>query len=612
MFNKKENNLSKLVIPFLIFIFIISFNFAYSSELISNIKSNYNAGNKLFDSYVNRDSIPFAPPVNYPAGDHPESIFCADLDMDGDLDMVVANNFGYDVSILINNSNGTFEAPVNYPAGDNPFSVYCADLDGDDDIDIAVASYYEIAVLLNNGDGTFEGPDIYGEGANHFYFICCADLDGDSYPELVAADPHGFNGVFILINNGDGTFVYDYNNYWVGGIWPWSVSCSDLDGDDDLDMAVANHSSNDVSIFINNGDGTFADAVSYTTGANSRFVYTIDFDNDLDIDVAVANMGSDDVSILMNNGDGTFGSAVNYGTADGPVSIFCSDLDSDNDIDLAVANCTSNNVSILTNNGDGTFDNAVYYTTGNGAQSVFGGDLDADEDIDLTVANWGGDNVSVLFNLTQNPDNQPPEPFSLISPIDGSTVAQQVIFDWEDAIDPNPGDQVTYNLYISTSIEFHPDSTIINSDLQTSQYLETLNSGIYYWKVKAMDNWGAETWSNQTWSFSVTSVSVEEAFTNMPLFVSQNYPNPFSQFTTISFNFSRKDTDDAKIEIYSIKGQKIRTFNCHPELVEGQSSITWDGNDENGKRVTSGIYFYTLKSNNFILETRKMILLRMK
>ena len=596
---KYEGKLLRAIL-FIIFIIALGSNFVFAKDVCH------------LNFRVERDSIPFSPPVNYMAGDHPESIFCADLDMDGDLDMVVANNFGYDISILKNNGNGTFEAPVNYPAGDNPFSVYCTDLDGDDDIDIAVASYYEIAVLLNNGDGTFEGPDIYGEGANHFYFICCADLDGDSYPELVAADPHGFNGVFILINNGDGTFIYDYNNFWVGGIWPWSVSCSDLDGDDDLDMAVANHNSNDVSIFINNGDGTFVNAVSYTTGANSRFVYNADFDNDLDIDVVVANSGSDDVSILMNNGDGTFGTAVNYGTGEGPVSIFCSDLDGDNDIDLAVANCTSHNVSILTNNGDGTFDSAVNYATGNGAQSVFGGDLDADEDIDLAVANWSGDNVSVLFNLTQNPSNQPPEPFSLISPIDGSLVSETVTFDWEDAIDPNPADQVTYDLYISTSIGFHPDSTIINSGLQISQYTETLYSGTYYWKVKAMDNWEAETWSNQTWSFSVTSVSVEEDFTNMLLFVSQNYPNPFSQSTTISFNISRKDAENVKIEIYNIKGQKIKTFDVILSGVEGQYSIQWDGKDEIGKNVTSGIYFYTLKTNNSILETKKMILIRMK
>ena len=303
---------------------------------------------------------------------------------------------------------------------------------------------------------------------------------------------------------------------------------------------------------------------------------------------------------------------MNYGTGEGPVSIFCSDLDGDNDIDLAVANCTSHNVSILTNNGDGTFDSAVDYATGNGSQSVFGGDLDADEDIDLAVANWSGDNVSVLFNLTQNPANQPPEPFSLISPIDGSSVAETVTFDWEDAIDPNPSDQVTYDLYISTSIGFHPDSTIINSDLQISQYTETLNSGLHYWKVKAVDNWGAETWSNQTWNFSVTSVSVEEAFTNIPLFVSQNYPNPFSQFTTISFNLTAKFTENTEMIIYNIKGQCVREFKIPKSEIKNLTSVVWNGKDEKGKNVTSGIYFFILKSNNSIFETKKLILIRKK
>lgn len=95
-----------------------------------------------------------------------------------------------------------------------------------------------------------------------------------------------------------------------------------------------------------------------------------------------------------------------------------------------------------------------------------------------------------------------------------------------------------------------------------------------------------------------------------------NFPNPFkpsgagrSPATTISFSLP-ENSKDAKVEIYNIKGQKIRTFNCHPELVEGQSSITWDGTDENNQPVSSGIYFYQLKSGNNFSQIKQMLLLK--
>jgi flagellar hook assembly protein FlgD len=86
----------------------------------------------------------------------------------------------------------------------------------------------------------------------------------------------------------------------------------------------------------------------------------------------------------------------------------------------------------------------------------------------------------------------------------------------------------------------------------------------------------------------------------------QNYPNPFNPITTISFSVSHEDTKDAKIEIYNIKGQKIKIF-CHPELVEG--SVIWNGTDNNNKLVSSGIYFYKLTSGKKNA-TKKMLLLK--
>lgn len=87
-----------------------------------------------------------------------------------------------------------------------------------------------------------------------------------------------------------------------------------------------------------------------------------------------------------------------------------------------------------------------------------------------------------------------------------------------------------------------------------------------------------------------------------------NYPNPFNSQTTISFGLSAKEAKNAKIEIFNIKGQKIRTF---PNLQINKSSnqqIIWDGTDQSNKPVSSGIYFYKLNSGNNI-SMKKMILM---
>lgn len=87
-----------------------------------------------------------------------------------------------------------------------------------------------------------------------------------------------------------------------------------------------------------------------------------------------------------------------------------------------------------------------------------------------------------------------------------------------------------------------------------------------------------------------------------------NYPNPFNPETTISFNLTAEDAENAEIIIYNIKGQKVKQL-LNEALPAGKHSVVWDGKDEKGKNVSSGVYFYKLKSDNFE-QTRKMILMK--
>ncbi len=84
-----------------------------------------------------------------------------------------------------------------------------------------------------------------------------------------------------------------------------------------------------------------------------------------------------------------------------------------------------------------------------------------------------------------------------------------------------------------------------------------------------------------------------------------NYPNPFNSSTTISF-YVTQTSSFVTLEIYNIKGQKVHQLRIkNYEL--GMNEVVWNGKDESGKQVNSGIYFYTLKTDRFS-QTKKMVL----
>jgi hypothetical protein len=88
-----------------------------------------------------------------------------------------------------------------------------------------------------------------------------------------------------------------------------------------------------------------------------------------------------------------------------------------------------------------------------------------------------------------------------------------------------------------------------------------------------------------------------------------NYPNPFNPSTTITFELSAEDSENAKIEIYNLKGQKVRTLHPSPNRSLGMKSVIWNGKDSNNKAVASGIYFYKISTDKKTA-MKKMLLLK--
>ena len=130
--------------------------------------------------------------------------------------------------------------------------------------------------------------------------------------------------------------------------------------------------------------------------------------------------------------------------------------------------------------------------------------------------------------------------------------------------------------------------------------------GLMLWRTFIIDDSGSDQILPMAYWNGITEVEENEISEN-PNLVLWNYPNPFRKSTTISFS-TTEHTENTEIMIYNIKGQKIRSF---PNLQINKSpnqQILWDGKNNDGKPVSSGIYFYKMKSGNSAL-IKKMILM---
>ncbi len=86
----------------------------------------------------------------------------------------------------------------------------------------------------------------------------------------------------------------------------------------------------------------------------------------------------------------------------------------------------------------------------------------------------------------------------------------------------------------------------------------------------------------------------------------QNYPNPFNPSTTITYELPR--TSQVKVAIFNLLGERIRTL-VNQRQTAGQHRLHWDGRNEFGMSVPSGVYLYRLRASEFV-QTRKMILMQ--
>jgi len=171
---------------------------------------------------------------------------------------------------------------------------------------------------------------------------------------------------------------------------------------------------------------------------------------------------------------------------------------------------------------------------------------------------------------------------------------------------PTDADFKYFAIYRGLSPNFNPHGAPIATTVNTQYTDASVQSGrTYYYKLTAFDFSGNE--SNFSEEKSITITSVDEGVGIPTVYtLRQNHPNPFNPSTTIRFELP--EATHVKITIYNTLGMQVKTV-INDERNPGYHSVEWDGKDEAGNTVASGIYLYKMEAGKFTA-TNKMILMK--
>jgi uncharacterized repeat protein (TIGR01451 family) len=401
---------------------------------------------------VSTFAVDFSNPKSYPVGTRPSDVVVGDFNGDGKPDIAVANRGSGNVSILLNNGDGTFAPAMNFEAGDSPSVLASGDFNADGKLDLAVfqpgnpdlSVAGSVNVLLGNGDGSFRAPQTMTL-TPFAYQMAVADFNLDKKSDLAVSSVNFSTGtpvvtLSIFLGKGDGTFQPETQiSAPAPGIGRDAgvLTTGEFNGDGKPDLALANRGDGSISILLGKGDGTFqqTSTVGVAVGFSWVGVQVADVNHDGKQDLVVNSMHfqdpppgnnegptsrADHTSVFLGNGNGTFQGeqivaisswrkanvfAPAVGDSISPAVI--GDYNGDGELDLAFLRTTllasrlnHASLDVTLGRGDGTFSSALSFSPANSIGIGASGDLNGDKLSDLVFLDVASSAAVVELNTS--------------------------------------------------------------------------------------------------------------------------------------------------------------------------------------------------------------------
>ncbi len=582
-------------------------------------------------------------------------VYAADIDGDGDNDLLACANLGDEVTWWENvDGDGTNWSahPVNTSI-DGPQSVTAADIDNDGDMDViaAAATGDQVVCWLNmTGSGTGWIERVVDGSFNGASSVEVADIDGDGDLDIagVAYDA-GLVSWWENVNGTGGNWAEHSVAVNVAGAR--TVDLVDMDNDGDVDVLAAAFLADEINWWENTaGTGLNWTEHGVASGINGAFgVVAGDLDNDGDLDVAGTLNLADQVMWWENtDGSGTSWSAGFVDTVlDGANCINMADIDNDGDLDLYGSAVYADDITWWANvNGDGsTWAQYRLDTCYEGASWAYASDLNGDGSLDI-AGTASITNQLTVWTQTESHANDPiqielfPASTPTIVPRGGSfeydlalsvnTTQPSLGYVWTTATLPNGN---VYGPVFSVQFLFTPGMEInvngIEQDVPAfapvGDYLWTLNagpnlqhaagSGSFPFTVTAGNGEvvrGTGEWSTNAApliaaathgsDLAETAGSAIEKSLPREFVINAVYPNPFNASTTITVNVP--ETSQLQVTVYNIAGQQVAEL-ANGSLSAGTHDFTFDAS-----QLASGLYFVRAEMAGGVQQLRKLVLIR--
>ena len=378
-------------------------------------------------AWYENDEASFTERVITTAAEGARSVYAADLDDDGDPDVLSASARDdklawYDN--LLEHPISSFPSQASVASAvEVPRSIHAADLDGDGDEDVLSASYGDDRIAWHeNDDASFTSHDI-STGARGASSVYAADLDHDGDLDVLSAS-YWDNEIAWHENDGTASFVSHAITDSVQGAY--AVFAADVDGDGDTDVLSASSGDHKIAWYENEIVSDTCEFTSHVIADDAlyaRSVYAADMDGDGDIDVLSASYADHKIAWYENNGDGSdFTAHVITTNARGANSVYAADVDGDGDMDALSTSAWDHKTAWYENNGDGTFTDHPIDTVGD-VSAVHAADVDRDGDMDIlvTLANDDDGNGEVIWYENTAGDGSTFTPNPITTDADGAS-----------------------------------------------------------------------------------------------------------------------------------------------------------------------------------------------